>query len=138
MRRLLFISLAGAMFGFGLAVSGMTNPARVLGFLDVAGQWDPTLLFVMAGATGVVALGYLMIRAANPGQVTLPPASSGPISMSLLAGAAIFGIGWGIVGLCPGPSLANLAGLRVEAIAFVLAMALGMILAQRFFGADRS
>jgi uncharacterized membrane protein YedE/YeeE len=138
MRRSFLLGLAGMVFGFGLAISGMTNPARVLGFLDVTGPWDPTLLFVMAGAVGVVGLGYLTIRRRRDNPVALPPASSDRISVPLLIGAAIFGIGWGLAGFCPGPSLANLAAFRTEALVFVPAMALGMIVAQRFFGADRS
>ena len=127
------IVLSGAIFGVGLALSGMTNPARVLGFLDVVGRWDPTLLFVMAGAVAVFALGAFLLRRRDS---TLPAAAADPINVRLLVGSAIFGIGWGVAGFCPGPALANHAALRLEALVFVPAMALGVLLAQRLFGAD--
>jgi uncharacterized membrane protein YedE/YeeE len=139
MFRKVTVLMAGAVFGVGLAISGMTNPQRVLGFLDVAGSWDPTLLFVMAGAVGTFAAGSFLLRRRGKGMenTELPPRSAGPINFRLLAGSAVFGIGWGIAGFCPGPALANLAALRLEAIIFVATMAIGMIIAQRVFGADR-
>ena len=132
--RLLLFLLAGALFGSGLAISGMTNPGRVIGFLDVFGAWDPALLFVMGGAVGVYGLGMLVLRRFRNRE--LPSASSAPIDRRLVLGAAIFGLGWGLGGFCPGPALANLGALRIEALLFVPAMAIGMLLAQRFFGAD--
>ncbi|MEP7014754.1 MAG: DUF6691 family protein [Verrucomicrobiota bacterium] len=136
----MLVFVSGGLFGTGLAISGMTNPERVLGFLDVTGRWDPTLAFVMAGAVSVFALGSYFLRRQGSGvnHVRLASASSGPISFRLITGAAIFGIGWGLAGFCPGPSLASLAALRPEALVFVPTMALGMIVAQRLFGADRS
>jgi uncharacterized protein len=133
--KLFLVLVAGGLFGSGLAVSGMTDPARVIGFLDVFGAWDPALLFVMAGAVGVYGLGMLVLRRFDGLQ--LPSAASSPIDRRLVIGAAIFGLGWGLGGFCPGPSLANLGALRAEALLFVPAMAIGMLLAQRFFGADR-
>jgi uncharacterized membrane protein YedE/YeeE len=134
----LFLFLAaGGLFGSGLAVSGMTDPARVIGFLDLFGVWDPALLFVMAGAVGVYGLGMLVLRRFGSQSLKLPSAASSPIDRGLVIGAAIFGVGWGLGGFCPGPALANLGALRTEALLFVPAMALGMLLAQRFFGADR-
>ncbi|HWM25383.1 MAG TPA: DUF6691 family protein [Chthoniobacterales bacterium] len=134
----LFLNLvAGGLFGSGLAVSGMTDPARVIGFLDVFGAWDPALLVVMAGAVGVYGLGMLVLRRFGSQSLKLPAASSSPIDRRLVIGAAIFGIGWGLGGFCPGPALANLGALRAEALLFVPTMAIGMFLAQRFFGADR-
>jgi len=130
--------LAGGLFGAGLAVSGMTDPGRVIGFLDVFGAWDPALLFVMAGAVGVYGLGLLVLRRFGNRSLKLPSASSEPIDRRLVLGAAIFGLGWGLSGFCPGPALANLGALRAEALVFVPAMAIGMLLTQRFFGADRS
>lgn len=129
--------VAGGLFGSGLAVSGMTDPARVIGFLDVFGAWDPALLFVMAGAVGVYGLGMLVLRRYRRRSLKLPSAGSSPIDRQLVIGAAIFGLGWGLGGFCPGPSLANLGALRAEALLFVPTMAIGMLLAQRFFGADR-
>ena len=135
--RLFLIFLAGALFGTGLAVSGMTDPGRVIGFLDVFGAWDPALLFVMAGAVGVYGLGMLILRRFQNQNLKLPSTASSPIDRRLVVGAAIFGVGWGFGGFCPGPALANLGALRIEALVFVPAMAIGMFLAQRFFGADR-
>jgi uncharacterized membrane protein YedE/YeeE len=135
--RLSLIFLAGALFGTGLAISGMTDPGRVVGFLDVFGAWDPALLFVMAGAVGVYGLGMLILRRFQTQNLKLPSTASSPIDRRLVIGATIFGIGWGLGGFCPGPALANLGALRIEALLFVPAMAIGMFLAQRFFGADR-
>jgi uncharacterized membrane protein YedE/YeeE len=135
--KLLLVFLAGGLFGSGLAISGMTDPARVIGFLDVFGVWDPALLFVMAGAVGVYGLGMLILRRFKDRNLKLPLTASSPIDRELVIGAAIFGVGWGLGGFCPGPSLANLGALRIEAVVFVPAMAMGMLLAQRFFGADR-
>ena len=135
--RFFLIFLAGALFGTGLAVSGMTDPGRVIGFLDVFGAWDPALLFVMAGAVAVYGIGMLILRRFQNQNLKLPSTESSPIDRQLVIGAAIFGVGWGLGGFCPGPALANLGALRIEALIFVPAMAMGMFLAQRFFGADR-
>ena len=133
--KLVLFLAAGGLFGTGLAVSGMTDPARVIGFLDVFGAWDPALLFVMAGAVGVYGLGMVILRRFDG--LKLPSAGSSPIDYRLVIGSAIFGVGSGLGGFCPGPALANLGALRIEALLFVPAMATGMLLAQRFFGADR-
>jgi uncharacterized membrane protein YedE/YeeE len=134
--KLFLFVVAGGLFGTGLAISGMTDPARVIGFLDIFGNWDPALLFVMAGAVGVYGIGMLILRRFATRNVKLPPAASSPIDRRLVIGATIFGVGWGLGGFCPGPALANLGALRVEALLFVPAMAIGMVVAQRFFGAD--
>jgi uncharacterized membrane protein YedE/YeeE len=123
----------GLIFGFGLAISGMTQPTKVLGFLDVlgigSGTWDPTLAFVMIGALAVAAPGYVLAR--RRGKPVLAPASTWPtkadIDRPLVAGAVLFGIGWGLVGLCPGPAIANLATLSPRVAAFVVAMGIGML-----------
>lgn len=135
--KLIFVLIAGALFGIGLAISGMTDPARVIGFLDLLGKWDPALLFVMAGAVAVYGLGTFVLRRLQVGKLTAPPTEEGPINRSLVIGAAIFGVGWGLGGFCPGPALANLGALRVEALIFVPTMAIGMLIAQQFFGADQ-
>ena len=135
--KLVLIFVAGGLFGTGLAVSGMTDPARVIGFLNVFGPWDPALLFVMAGAVSVYGLGMLTLRRVKNRNLKLPSPTSSPIDRQLVIGSAIFGVGWGLGGFCPGPALANLGALRAEALLFVPAMAIGMFLAQRFFGADR-
>ena len=135
--KLFLVFLAGALFGMGLAISGMTDPGRVIGFLDLFGAWDPALLFVMAGAVGVYGLGMLILRRFQSCNLDLPSAKSSPIDRRLVIGSAIFGLGWGLGGFCPGPALANLGALQIEALLFVPAMAIGMLLVQRFFGADR-
>jgi uncharacterized membrane protein YedE/YeeE len=119
----------GLIFGIGLLISGMTQPAKVLGFLDVFGQWDPTLVFVIAGAVAVSSVGYALARRSKrPVLVAqhLWPARS-DIDRALIVGSVLFGTGWGLVGLCPGPALENLATLSPAVILFVLAMIGGMI-----------
>ena len=121
--------LAGALMGLGLAVSGMMNPAKVLGFLDLAGAWDPTLVMVMVGALGTTWIGYRLTfrRTAPLFALQFPPPARQAIDAPLVIGAVVFGLGWGLVGLCPGPAIAALTSLRVEPIAFVAAMAVGML-----------
>jgi uncharacterized membrane protein YedE/YeeE len=119
----------GLIFGVGLLISGMTQPAKVLGFLDVLGQWDPTLAFVMAGAVGASSLGYAIVRQTKRPALAMKhlwPTRT-DIDRSLVAGSVLFGIGWGLVGLCPGPALENLASLSLPVTVFVLAMVAGMI-----------
>ncbi|WP_437613638.1 DUF6691 family protein [Sorangium sp. So ce834] len=132
--------LAGALFAVGLGVSGMTQPSRVVGFLDVAGGWDPSLAFVMAGAISVHLLAYRALRrqqrAASEGAPRFPlfadrlslPTRTG-VDARLLGGAALFGVGWGLAGYCPGPALVSLATGSGAVLAFVLAMAAGMAIA---------
>jgi uncharacterized membrane protein YedE/YeeE len=124
----------GIVFALGLAVSEMVNPARVIGFLDVAGQWDPTLLLVMVGALAVTVPAFpLILRRSAPllaDRFSLPAKTS--LDQSLLLGAAIFGVGWGIGGFCPGPALAALASGSANVLMFVAAMVLGQWLATRF------
>jgi hypothetical protein len=121
--------LCGIVFGAGLAVSGMTNPAKVLAFLDVAGRWDPTLACVMGTALAVSAAGYGVARRLE--RPWLAEAFAIPtlrdLDPALVAGAALFGVGWGLVGLCPGPALANLWRGSAEVGLFVVAMALGTV-----------
>jgi uncharacterized membrane protein YedE/YeeE len=121
---------AGLVFGLGLVVSQMINPAKVQAFLDIFGNWDPSLAFVMAGAVAVSALGYWFARSRGApvlaGEFDLPTRHD--LDPRLLAGAAIFGVGWGLAGLCPGPALANLALGLWQAYVFVAAMLFGMVL----------
>ncbi|HEU4428471.1 MAG TPA: DUF6691 family protein [Myxococcota bacterium] len=125
--------LSGLVFGAGLALAGMTNPAKVLSFLDVAGAWDPTLALVMASALAVNASAYALTRRrAKPlfaGAFALPTRSD--LDARLLGGAALFGVGWALVGLCPGPALASLARGEPEVWVFVAAMAAGTLAARR-------
>jgi uncharacterized membrane protein YedE/YeeE len=119
MRSLLIAAVAGLLFGLGLTVSAMIDPGKVLGFLDIAGDWDPSLIFVMAGGIPVAALGYVFGRRDKP---AIPTA----IDRRLLLGAALFGVGWGLVGYCPGPALASLGFGNPSTVLFVAAMLTGM------------
>lgn len=124
---------AGAIFGLGLVISGMANPAKVLGFLDLAGNWDPTLAFVMGGAILVAFPAFQLAKRREKPLLaekwSLPERSD--IDPRLLAGAALFGIGWGLAGFCPGPALAAIGIVPVEALIFVASMIAGA-LAYRF------
>lgn len=127
---LVVVSFAcGLIFGAGLLISGMTDTAKVLGFLDIFGAWDATLAFVMAGAVAVSSIGFALAK--HRGAPVFAAQSLWPtrkdIDAPLVTGAVLFGIGWGLVGLCPGPALVNLAGLGLPVIVFVAAMAAGMI-----------
>ena len=119
--------LVGLLFGFGLLLSGMANPEKVLNFLDFAGHWDPSLAFVMGGAVIVATIGYqLTFRRAKPvldASFHLPTAQR--VDGKLILGAAIFGAGWGLVGFCPGPALVSLALAAPATLAFVPAMLVG-------------
>jgi len=120
--------VCGLIFGWGLLISGMVEPTKVIGFLDVFGAWDPSLAVVMAAALGVSGVGFRLV-AARPRPV-FAAQSSWPtrtdVDAPLVIGAILFGVGWGLVGLCPGPALENLATLSPRVIAFVVAMACGM------------
>ena len=122
--------LAGLLFALGLGISGMTLPSRVLGFLDVTGVWDPSLLFVMGTAVPIYALAHrLSLRANKPVlAAAFPTWTRTAIDRRLLLGAALFGVGWGISGICPGPGLVNLGGFAPGAWLFVAAMVGGMAL----------
>ncbi|PWC28338.1 DUF6691 family protein [Teichococcus aestuarii] len=123
----------GLLFGLGLLVSGMADPAKVLNFLDLGGAWDPSLAFVMAGAVLTTALGYrLVLRRPRPllaEAFQLPTRRA--VDGRLLLGAALFGIGWGLGGFCPGPALASLGLGAPGTLAFLPAMLAGMALARR-------
>ena len=120
--------LVGLVFGLGLCLSGMTEPTKVLGFLDVAGAWDPSLAFVMGGAVVVAFVAFrIAIRRGSSlsgGHLHLPVAQA--IDARLVAGSLIFGVGWGLVGLCPGPAIVDVGYLDGHAALFVLSMAVGM------------
>jgi uncharacterized membrane protein YedE/YeeE len=122
--------LAGLIFGIGLIISGMADPAKVLAFLDVTGLWNPSLIFVMAGAIGVGFFAFLWTKSRNTtllgGEMKLPSATR--IDRRLIIGAMMFGTGWGIAGFCPGPALVGLGMGLPKALIFVAAMLAGMAL----------
>lgn len=125
--------LAGTLFGAGLAISGMTDPGKVIGFLDLAGQWDPSLAFVMGAAICISLPTFQLLRGRSKpvfaSQYFLPTKQD--LDPQLILGAVFFGIGWGIAGLCPGPAIANLASASPEILGFVVAMVAGMWLRER-------
>ena len=126
-----FASLVcGLIFGFGLLISGMTQPDKVLGFLDIFGRWDPTLALVMAAALVVSGIGFALVRQQRRPVLAAQHLWPTPtdIDRPLVVGSLLFGMGWGLVGLCPGPALVNLASLTPSVMVFVLAMAAGMVI----------
>lgn len=129
--------IAGTLFGFGLALSQMTDPAKVIGFLDISGNWDPTLALVLAGAVWVTLISFrFILRRDHPVFDTrfhLPTRHD--IDVRLVGGAALFGIGWGLAGLCPGPGVAAIAQGAWQPLLFVVGLALGMLALRRI---DRS
>ncbi|MGJ3232721.1 MAG: DUF6691 family protein [Oceanicaulis sp.] len=136
MTRLLSSLFAGLVFGLGLVISGMVNPAKVQNFLDVAGVWDPSLAFVMGAALLVTAIGYrLVLRRPHPlfeSKFQIPSLTK--IDAKLLGGAAVFGAGWGLAGFCPGPAITAASLMRGEVFIFLAAMLAGIMI-QRWAGA---
>jgi uncharacterized protein len=129
----LAILLSGLLFGAGVTISGMVNPMKVLNFLDIFGPWDATLIFVMGAGLAVTLIGYQIIFKRNAPifatSFRLPVSQD--IDAKLLGGAALFGLGWGISGFCPGPAIASVVFGRMESITFVIAMAAGMIVTKQ-------
>jgi uncharacterized membrane protein YedE/YeeE len=129
MAKVLAALISGLIFGLGLQISGMTDPIIVLGFLDIFGEWNPRLAVMMGSAVAVTFIGYRI--AGSRGQPLFATETVWPtktaIDRPLVGGALLFGLGWGLVGLCPGPAIVNLATLSPRAIGFVAAMVVGMI-----------
>jgi len=125
----------GVLFGFGLIISGMSNPQKILNFLDVTGNWDPSLIFVMGGAVIVGLGGFYLASKQTKGFFgsALHIPSRRDISRPLVMGSLIFGAGWGIAGFCPGPAIVSLGAGNMKALVFVLAMLAGMAICNRFF-----
>jgi uncharacterized protein len=132
---LLVALAAGVMFALGLGLSGMVSQAKVLGFLDLAGVWDPSLAFVMIGAIGVHWLGLKLVRARTRPlfEESFSSPTKTPIDASLLLGAALFGIGWGLGGFCPGPVLVSAATGAASPLTFIACMLAGMLLQHSVF-----
>lgn len=132
MARLVAALGAGTLFGLGLAVSQMVNPAKILSFLDVAGDWDPSLALVFAAALAVALVAFrFVLRSKRPVLArSFPAPPRGAVDGRLIGGAVLFGIGWGLIGLCPGPAVASLAYGMGESVYFVVAMFVGLGLAR--------
>lgn len=128
MKRSISALAAGLLFAVGLAIAGMTQPSRVVGFLDFFGDWDPSLAFVMAGAIAVHLVFYRLVRR-RPSPIfgdAFRVPTRRDVTPQLIAGSALFGLGWGLGGFCPGPGVTSLATHTPEAITFVAAMTAGM------------
>ena len=125
---LALVFLSGVLFALGLGVSGMTQPEKISSFLNIAGNWDPSLILVMLGASGTYFLGHtVMFRRSVPVLFShLVRASRDDLSLSLVGGSALFGVGWGMIGFCPGPALVALVTGYPPVIVFVVSMAVGM------------
>lgn len=131
--------LIGVLFGLGLLISGMSNPQKILNFLDITGNWDPSLLFVVGGAVLVGLGGFYVVTKRSEaffGGVFQVP-SRRDITKPLVIGSFIFGAGWGIAGFCPGPAIVALGSGHLKALVFVLAMFIGMAVCNRFFSAHK-
>jgi uncharacterized membrane protein YedE/YeeE len=131
MRRNIFAFIAGGLFGAGLLISGMTDTSKVQGWLDVFGNWDPTLAFVLGGAILPMAIAWRLAarHATSILGTPMPPPPDSRLGHNLVVGSVIFGFGWGLAGLCPGPSIASLSFGGVGGLVFLLAMLAGMVAA---------
>ena len=126
--------LAGLIFGLGLIVSGMANPEKVLGFLDIAGLWDPSLAFVMAGAiiVGLIAFAVARKRTLSFLGFNMKLPTNNHVEKRVVIGSMMFGVGWGLAGFCPGPALVALGAGEMKAVVFVVSMVAGMLLFEFF------
>ncbi|MFZ6042533.1 DUF6691 family protein [Vibrio natriegens] len=130
--------VSGILFGMGMAVSGMIDPAKVVGFLDISGNWDPSLAFVMGGALAVFMPSYFLLikpRKQSVSGAEMCTPTNTKIDARLLSGAAIFGLGWGLAGICPGPAVASLALGNVSIVLFFVAMLAGSMFAKMVINA---
>ncbi len=118
MKKILYF-ISGSIFGVGLIISGMSNPQKVLSFLDIFGNWDPSLMFVMIGAISITAIYFIIIKNKS---------TKLSIDKKLIIGSLIFGIGWGLVGICPGPAIVVLGSANIKGVIFVIALLIGMFL----------
>ncbi len=130
LKTILFAFASGLIFGLGLILAGMANPAKVLGFLDVAGTWDPSLAFVMAGAIMIGFVAFLVAKKRTQSFLGLPMQmpTNQLIDKRLVLGSALFGIGWGLVGICPGPGIVLLGVGEIKGLVFVSALLLGVLI----------
>ncbi len=131
--------LSGIIFALGLGISGMTQPQKIVGFLDLFGNWDPALAFVMVGAIAVHSVAYLTLKPekgpALKGSYSIPKKSQ--ITKSLVTGSLLFGIGWGLSGFCPGPGVVSLFSGNMASVNFVVSMVIGMFIYRKTFSSDK-
>ncbi|MGR5155248.1 DUF6691 family protein [Vibrio owensii] len=135
-KQISIVAFSGALFGMGMVISGMADPAKVIGFLDITGAWDPSLAFVMGGALAVFVPAYLLLikprsESVFGDEIVCP--TSKVIDKKLVGGAALFGIGWGLLGVCPGPAVASLFTGNTQVLLFIAAMLVGSFTAKRMF-----
>ncbi|WP_104040961.1 YeeE/YedE family protein [Vibrio hyugaensis] len=133
-KQISIVAFSGALFGMGMVISGMADPAKVIGFLDITGAWDPSLAFVMGGALAVFVPAYLLLikprsESVFGDEIVCP--TSKTIDKKLVGGAALFGIGWGLLGVCPGPAVASLFTGNTQVLLFIAAMLIGSFTAKR-------
>ncbi|WP_440885409.1 DUF6691 family protein [Vibrio campbellii] len=133
-RQISIVAFSGVLFGIGMVISGMADPAKVIGFLDITGEWDPSLAFVMGGALAVFVPAYLLLikprsESVFGDEIICPTSKS--IDKKLVGGAALFGIGWGLLGVCPGPAVASLFTGNTQVLLFIAAMLVGSFTAKR-------
>ena len=131
--RSLWAFLAGSLFGVGLLISGMTDPRKVIGWLDFFGDWDPTLAFVLGGAVGVMSIAWWIsgLRQAPVMGGTFPAPPEPRLGRNLVVGSVMFGMGWGLSGLCPGPAMASIFWTGTDGMIFLIAMGAGMLAAPK-------
>ena len=133
-KQISIVAFSGALFGIGMVISGMADPSKVIGFLDITGAWDPSLAFVMGGALAIFVPAYLLLvkprsESVFGGEIVCP--TSKTIDKKLVGGSALFGIGWGLLGVCPGPAVASLLTGNTQVLLFIAAMLVGSFTAKR-------
>lgn len=131
MNKIIWTIISGIIFGMGLMISGMSNPDKVISFLDLTGQWDPSLAFVMIGAITVTAIGYRVINLMNIVNIAKECSLKTAIDKPLIIGAALFGIGWGIIGICPGPAFTLIPTAPLEALYTLAPMFVGLLIGSK-------
>jgi len=133
-KQISIVAFSGALFGIGMVISGMADPSKVIGFLDITGAWDPSLAFVMGGALAIFVPAYLLLikprsESVFGDEIVCP--TSKTIDKKLVGGSALFGIGWGLLGVCPGPAVASLLTGNTQVLLFIAAMLVGSFTAKR-------
>lgn len=138
MKKTTSAAFMGVVFAWGLGIAQMTKPPKILGFLNLAGDWDPTLLFVLIAAAGVYYIGYkYIIPNSTRNAIITRLAGKEELTPLVIGGAVIFGLGWGMIGLCPGPAITDLLSFRQDILIFVVGMLLGVYTAKAYIGVKR-